>query len=135
MKHLIYLDACVLMAAAIGKPEIADRAFEIINDPDASFSSSIFVKLETIPKPIYNKRQLELEFYERFFAGVSVWAEPNAVLLELALKEGSESGLSAMDSLHVASAIATKSHELVTSEGQTKPIHRSKQVRVRTILP
>lgn len=133
MKRLIYLDAGVLIGAARGDAEVALHAFEIINDPDASFSSSVFVQLETIPKATYNKKQFELQFYEKFFASVSVWAEPNDELTAVALREGSDFGLGAMDALHVASAIVTKSQELVTSESQTKPIHRAKRIDVLTI--
>jgi len=133
MKHLVYLDAGVLIGAARGNSEVAQRAFKIINDPDVSFSSSIFVKLETLPKSTYTKRQLESEFYESFFSAVSIWAKPTGELVELALREATEYGLGAMDSLHLASAVATQSQELITTESQRKPIHRTKSMMVRTI--
>jgi len=133
MKRLVYLDAGVLIGAARGNTEIAQRAFEIINDPDVSFSSSVFVKLETLPKPTYNKKKSETEFYETFFSSVLVWAESTSELAELALKEGLEYGLGAIDSLHLVSAVATQSQELITTEGQEKPIHRTKNMVVRTI--
>jgi predicted nucleic acid-binding protein len=44
-------------------------------------------------------------------------------------------GLSALDALHVAAAIATGSTELVTSEKPGKPIHRLRRVSVRSIYP
>lgn len=36
--------------------------------------SSQFVKLEVLPKAIYNQQQKEKDFYETFFNAVTDWA-------------------------------------------------------------
>ena len=59
-----YLDAGVLIAAARGKEPIAIRALEILDDPNRQFVSSIFLRLELLPKPTYFKNSSEVEFYE-----------------------------------------------------------------------
>ena len=50
MPRLIYVDSGVLLAAARGVDAIAQEAFAVLDDPDAQFASSIFVKLEVLPK-------------------------------------------------------------------------------------
>ncbi len=134
MKKLIFVDAGVLIAAARGNDDISERAMEILDDSETSFGSSIFVKLEVLPKPMYQNRKHEVMFYETFFDNISIWAEPSLNLIQNAYKEAVKLGLSAIDALHVSAASAIGADELVTSEGITKPIHKSKLVRIRTIV-
>ena len=49
-----------------------------------------------------------------------------------ALKVASDYGLSALDGLHLAAALAVGADELVTTEGAAKPIHRAAGVRITT---
>lgn len=135
MSKLVFVDTGILIAAARGDGAIAERAMQVLDDPDVRFASSNLVKLEVLPKPQYNRKQDEVAFYQEFFAAVAVWAEANENLVQSAFDEAVKSGLDALDSLHVASAVAVGADELVTTEKQTKPLHRSKLVSVRTITP
>ena len=132
---LTYIDSGVLIAAFRGPDDLARRACEVLDDPGRTFASSEFVKLELLPKAAYNKSELELEFYETFFGGVSVWGEPVALVVADALKEAKAQGLAAMDALHVASASVAGAEELVSTEKAGKPIHRARSVSVTSIQP
>ncbi len=134
MKKLVFVDAGILIAAARGDDEVAERAIEVLDDPDVSFASSIFVKLEVLPKPLYQNKKDEVLFYEAFFASVSVWAGPSSELVQNAYKEAISCGLSAIDALHVSSAAMVDADEFVTTEKLSRPIHRSKLVPIRTIM-
>jgi len=46
MKKLVFVDAGVLIAAARGDDEISERTMEVLDNPEVSFASSIFVKLD-----------------------------------------------------------------------------------------
>jgi hypothetical protein len=80
------VDAGVLIAAARGKADVATHAMRILDDPDGEFVASPFLKLEVLPKAVYEKRQAEVEFYETFFnAGenlrgqvwdIAIWCHP-----------------------------------------------------------
>ena len=135
MKKLIFVDAGVLIAAARGNDEVAELAIQILDDPDVTFASSIFVKLEVLPKPLYQNRKDEIAFYETFFAVVSVWAEASSQLVQNAYEEAINAGLSAIDALHLSAAVSVGADEFVTSEKLTRPIHRSKLIPIRTIAP
>lgn len=135
MARLVFVDSGVLIAAARGTDQVSERALEMLEDPELSFASSPFVRLEVLPKPVYNRRPDEAEFYEEFFRAVTAWAEPNTELVQAAYDEAVRAGLSALDALHVAAAAAVGADELLTREGRTKPIHRSTLVPVRTIAP
>jgi predicted nucleic acid-binding protein len=130
---ITYIDAGMLIAAARGENEIARRAVEILDDPEREFASSIFVKLEVLPKPIYYGQQPEAEFYQAFFDSVSHWASSLETIGEDAYQEACASGLAAMDALHVAAARAAGATELVTTERSEKPLHRVKGIQIVSI--
>jgi predicted nucleic acid-binding protein len=123
-----YLDSGVLIAAARGADDLAAAALALLSDTARVFVSSVFVKLEVLPKPVYNKYLAEVRFYETYFAAVVAWAEPEVVSAALQLAQ--QYGLSALDALHVAAAVALNADELVTTEGAGKPIHRVADVRI-----
>jgi predicted nucleic acid-binding protein len=132
---LTFIDSGVLIAALRGNAELASRAFAILNDPERSFASSGFVKLEVLPKAIFHKQEEEAAFYEAFFQAVGQWVEPNPLLLERAITLGSKNGLSALDALHAAAALSIKAAEIVTTEKKGKPLHRLTSIKVTTIHP
>ena len=65
-----FLDASVLITAARGTGADANSALELLKDPNREFVASPFLKLEVLPKAIFNQRTLEVEFYEAYFDAV-----------------------------------------------------------------
>ena len=68
---ITFVDAGVLIAAARGITEVSAQAMAILDDPDRSFASSEFVRLEVLPKALFNRKSDEAEFYFEFFHAVS----------------------------------------------------------------
>lgn len=130
-----FVDAGVLIAAARGDPNVASEAMKVLDDPHREFASSIFVKLEVLPKAIYNQKRAEASFYTEFFAGVRFWADNFDDITREAYRRACSLGLNAMDSLHVTAAASVQAEELVTTEKPGKPIHRSRCIRVVSIQP
>src|SRR5277367_3658280 len=97
----------------------------VLDDPDRAFVSSVFVKLETLPKATFNRQEAERKFYDAFFDEISKWAEVDGALVRVALDEACKAGLSAMDALHLAAAHRTGCGEFVTAEKRTKPLFRN----------
>jgi len=128
-----FVDAGVLIAAARGKDAEAAQAMRILDDPNREFVSSPFLKLEILPKPIYEKRHAEVEFYQAFFDAVVHWADSVEDITRDAYVEASKCGLSAMDALHVAAAASAGAVDLITTEKAEKPIHRVNSVKVLSI--
>jgi predicted nucleic acid-binding protein len=128
-----YVDAGVLIAAARGQNDVADRAMAVLDDPDRSFASSIFVKLEVLPKPMCYQQTAEVTFYETFFDAVTDWAAIDEQLLTDAFQQACQFGLAAVDALHVAAAISIGVEELVTTEKLSKPMHRVAAIKVISI--
>lgn len=129
-----FVDAGVLIAAATGRdPIVRPAAIAILDDPGRAFLSSAFVRLEVLPKAIYNRKPDEAAFYEAFFVDVAAWAEALDEVVTAAATEAERHGLGALDALHVAAAVALGAEELVTTERPEKPIHRTTSVRVVSI--
>ncbi len=130
---LTFVDSGLLIAAARGTDEFAQRAIDILDDPERQFISSDYVRLEILPKPVFNDYEEEADFYRAFFEEVSVWVESSAELSEHALETACHHGLSAVDALHVAAAERENAEELVTSEGSTKPLFRVASMKITSI--
>jgi hypothetical protein len=130
-----FIDAGVLIYAARSQGDIAERAFQIIEDENREFASSIFLKLEVLPKAIYNQQNSEVKFYETFFDEVSYWATDLDSIIEAAYKESSQFGLGAMDALHIAAAVSVGATEFVTNEKSEKSIHRTQSIKIISIHP
>lgn len=125
---LTYLDASVLILASRAQEGLSRRALDLLDDPDRTFAASSYLRLEVIPQAAFHKKDDQVAFFERFFQGVSVWAEENG-LVDAALREASTYGLHALDALHIAAAARTGA-EFLTIENPRKPMYRTKSVKV-----
>lgn len=130
-----YVDSGVLIEAFRASGPLAVPALAILNDPNRTFVTSEFVRLEVLPKPTYYRRTYEVAFYVRFFQGATRSVAITRSLVGLALQRAETFGLSAVDALHVAAAETAHADELVTSERATSPLLRVSTTRVVSIRP
>jgi predicted nucleic acid-binding protein len=128
-----FIDTGVLIAAARGTDETVQTAVNILEDPNREFASSPYLKLELLPKAIYNKRQPGITFYEAYFGMVEHWANDLDAIMAAAYREVAEFGLGSMDALHIAAAVAVGAEEFITNEKPQKSIHRTPSIRVISI--
>jgi predicted nucleic acid-binding protein len=124
-----FLDTGVLIAAARSVGPDRQRALELLEEPGRTFLTSPFVHLEVVPKTIYYKKRLERAFYERYFDN-AIWFRDLDKIEAAARAEAAESGLGAMDALHLAAAHLSGADEFVTTEKPEKAIHRCSIVEV-----
>jgi predicted nucleic acid-binding protein len=128
-----FIDSGILITAARGSSPRSQLALDVLTDGDRIFSSSIFIKLEVLPKSVCYQQTLECEFYETFFQGVTYWANDLDVLTQSAYQLACTYGLSGLDALNVAAAILLKADEFVTTEKPTKPMYRVPTIQFTTI--
>ena len=131
---LTFIDSGVLLSAANGEGKIAEKALEILEDSNREFASSEFVKLELIPKAIYNKQTEEAQFYEEFFSAVTYWTTDLEKVVQDAYDIGCQYGLAAMDALHIAAALSLEASEFITTEKPTKPMFRVSSIKLISIF-
>ena len=111
------------------------QAIKILDDPNSEFVSSPFLRLEVLPKAVYEKRQAEVEFYETFFNAVTYWVHSVEETAKNAYTEACKFGLNAMDALHVAAAISVGADDLITTEKLEKSIHSVDSINIFSIRP
>ncbi|MDY7051109.1 type II toxin-antitoxin system VapC family toxin [Limnospira fusiformis] len=128
-----FVDAGVLIYAARAENKMAELALQILEDDQREFASSIFLKLEVLPKAIYHQQSSEIKFYETFFDAVIYWANDINTIIEQAYRESSQFGLGAMDALHIAAAVSVGATEFITNEKPQKSIRRTRSIKVISI--
>ena len=130
-----FVDSGVLIAAARGKTDVAVQAMKILDDPSREFVASPFLKLEVLPKAVYEKRKDEVEFYETFFDAVIHWADSVKHITRNAHAEACKFGLNGMDALHIAAAVLGGAEDFITTEKSDKPLHRVDSIHILSIRP
>jgi predicted nucleic acid-binding protein len=130
-----FADAGVLIWAARGQEPLSSTALQVLADADREFVVSDFLRLEVLPKAVYNKQQAEAAFYERFFAGAALSVPTSPQLMALAEQNAISYGLSAIDALHVATAQIAGATELHTTERPTSPLFRVSELKIVSIRP
>lgn len=128
-----YVDAGVLIAAARGDHRLSETALDVLDDPSREYVASEFLKLEVLPKAVFNKQEAEAAFYRTFFDGVAEWALPLDTVVADALDEACTCGMSAIDGLHVAAAALLGAQEMITTEKEEKPMFRTRRLKITTI--
>ena len=133
MKRRVFIDADVLISASKGVDEIAAKAMMILDDPDLEYVSDVFIKLETLPKAVYNKYLDQVEFLQNYFNSVVEMQDTNPQLIQRAMDEASVYGLGGVDAIHIVAAKAMGADEFITKEKPTSSIHRARGISIRSI--
>jgi predicted nucleic acid-binding protein len=128
-----FLDAGILIAAVRGQREEAARALAILEDPERSFLTSVFLRMEVLPKAIYYQRPAEAALYERYFARARSIAVTE-VLVAQAYAEACTFGLAALDALHLTFAKAGGAEEFITTENPTQPLFRVTGIVIKPLI-
>jgi predicted nucleic acid-binding protein len=124
-----FLDSGVLLTAWRGEA-LAASALSIMADDARAFVTAQLVRLELLPKPRFERRPLELQFYEHHFAEAAACEPLSEELGREAEALAARYGLSGADALQIAAAIRHGVQEFYTSERPTKPLFRVKELTV-----
>jgi predicted nucleic acid-binding protein len=130
---ITFVDAGVLIAAARGRTGVSAPAMAILDDPDRTFASSEFIRLEVLPKALFNRKSKEAEFYSSFFQAVTHWPDSTDAVVRHPYDMAVRFGLAALDALHVAAALSVGAEELITTEKRSKPLHRTTGILERSV--
>lgn len=131
---ITFIDSGVLVTASRGVEDLANQAITILASADREFASSVFIKLEVLPKAIYYRQTDEAEFYQTFFSAVTLWANNQEQVIQDGHNIACKYGLAAMDALHIAAAISVGAEEFITTEKPTKPMYRVTDIKVISLF-
>ncbi|CAK0781588.1 PIN domain-containing protein [Gammaproteobacteria bacterium] len=130
-----YLDTNVLIAAFHSDRPSAKAAMRVMDDPRRAFMASQYLRMETLRKPMFYRREDEMEFMDTYFSAVSQWIPTDDDLVAKALELATQFDLGSMDALHAASALRGSAEEFVTMERHSKPLCRVPGLRVVSLHP
>ncbi len=116
-----------------GEQALSDLCFEVIDDPNREFVASDFLRLELLPKPIFNGKEESVNFYNEYISSVSKMIETNPEAISSAFGLAATFGLSAFDALHFQAAIEAGASEFITTEKPTKPFFNINHESVKAI--
>jgi len=117
-----YVDANALIVAYRSDQPAAQAVLALLGDPARRFVASPYLRLETLRKPLFYRREDEIAFMERYFASISLWVPASDALVARALDLAAQWDLGAMDALHAAAALQAGAEVFVTMERPTKPL-------------
>ena len=135
MKPLIrtYIDADVIInALRVDDKKRYYIAFKILEDKNRLLLASDYLRLETLPKPIYHRHDTQVVFINKIFEHAELICS-NDFIIEKAMDLASKYGLNGMDALHIASAISGKADEMVSFERPDKPFYRLPMSELRLV--
>jgi predicted nucleic acid-binding protein len=122
----------VIVNAVREDKERAKQAQIVLEDPTRDLIVGDYVRLETLPKMVYNKKIDQAAYTTALFDHAEYVRSTNAIVTH-AETLAEAYGLSAMDALHVASAIAGHADELIIFEKPEKPFFRIPDERLRIV--
>lgn len=126
-----FVDANILIRATnLEDASLVAEIVAVLEDAGREFVANDFLELEILPKPTRNKFRVSIEFCRDFLARCVVRVPTDDALMKAAFAEACLLGLSAPDAMHLVTASFAKADELITLEKPTKPIHKSKLVKV-----
>lgn len=128
-----FLDSGVLLLAWRGNSPAATVARQILADDSREFVTCENVRLELVPKPAFERRHSELQFYQEHFSETTACEPFSEPLGRAALALAKKHGLAAGDALNLASAIRLGADEFVTSELPGKPMFRLSEVKITSL--
>lgn len=103
-------------------------------DDHRSFFTSQMVRLETLPKPAFEKQREESRFYQDYFDDTEACEPLGEALANEAEALARKYGLSGSDALHIASAIRQGAVEFYTTEKPGKPMFRVREIKVISLF-
>lgn len=133
MAYRVFLDASVLINAFQGQQQLRECALAILSEPLFEFWYSPLLKMEVTLQPTYQRHNLALAFYNTYFSRSQCYGDLNR-MFEVGSQQATKHGIAVVDALHIAAAHLAKCPYLVTAEKSTKPMFRTKLLKVVSIL-
>ncbi len=129
-----YLDSSCLIAVADFEPQRAAKVIVLLGDSRRSFVYSPFVTLETLSLSIHYRKKAREQFFRHYIDQCSFISDSLTEILNEAHRQAEKYGIKGIDACHIAAAIAGSADEFYTFEKPTKPMFRTKEVKVISLL-
>ena len=134
MAILTYLDTNCLIAVADAEPQRRGKVHALFADSQRVFIYSPFLTLETLPLAIHHRKPLREQAFRHYFKLCGYFSDNLTEILREAHRQSEKYGIVGIDACHIAAAIVGLAQEFYTFEKPTKPMFRSKDLKVISLL-
>lgn len=125
-----YLDANCLIAVADAEPQRSGLITALLAEQGRVFIYSPFFTLETLSLAIHYHKPAR-EFVFRQYINLCAYSSDKLTeILHEAHRQAEKYGIIGLDACHLAAAIVASTDEFYTFEKPTKPMFRTKEIKV-----
>lgn len=134
MARVAYLDTNCLIAVADGEAGRADKVIALLGDKRRLFIYSQFITLETLSLALHYRKPLRAQFFRGYFNRCTHFSNNLPEILNEAQRQSERYGIAGIDACHIAAAIVGAADEFYTFEKPTKPMFRTREIKVISLL-
>jgi len=134
MATITYLDTNCLIALADAEPQRKEKVFDLLDDPQRVFVYSSFTALETLSLAIYYRNRSREQVFRLYMYRCAHFSDNLHAIMDEARRQAERYGIVGLDACHIAAAIVGLADEFYTFEKPTKPMFRTKEVKVISLL-
>jgi predicted nucleic acid-binding protein len=131
---ITYLDANCLIAYADSEPLRRVKVASILSDLSREFMDSPFVSLETLALALHYQKPQRAYVFRRYIRFCKHHSDNLPYILREAHRQAEKYGIVGLDACHIAAAIVGQADEFYTFEKPTKPMFRTKEIKVISLL-
>jgi len=134
MATVTYLDTNCLIALADAEPLRKEKVFDLLDDPRRVFVYSAFTTLETLSLAIHYKNRIREQVFRLCINSFAHFSNNLPAIIDEARRQAERYGIIGMDACHIAAAVVGLADEFYTFEKPAKPMFRTKEVKVISLL-
>ena len=134
MPVLTYLDTNCLIAYADAEVLRQTQVVALLNEPNRAFMYSPFTTLETLALALHYRKPQRAWFFRYYLNLCTHHSDNLAEIMREAHRQAENYGIVGVDACHLAAAIVGQADEFYTFEKPTKPMFRSKEIKVISLL-
>ncbi len=134
MALITYLDSNCLIAVTDAEPQRRAKVQALLGDPRHSLIYSPFTVLETLTLALHYGKKAKAQYFRQHFNQCIFISDNLGLIMQEAHRQAERYGVASVDACHLAAAIVVSADEFYTFEKPTKPMFRTQEIKVISLL-
>ncbi len=134
MALVTYLDTSCLIALADAEPQRKDKVLDLLAEQQRLSIYSPFTTLETLSLAIHYRKLARAQIFRQYFNQCAFISDNLTEIINEARRQAERYGIVGIDTCHIAAAIVVTADEFYTFEKPTKPMFRTHEIKVLSLL-
>ena len=134
MPLITYLDTNCLIAFADAEPMRQQKVMRLLRDSNRVFMCSPYTSLETLPLALHYRKPARAGIFRWYLSRCAFISDNYLLIMNEAHRQAEKYGIVGIDACHIAAAVVGQADEFYSFEKPTKPMFRSKEIKVISLL-